>query len=125
MEGVAGDTYIQRLCQVEACLFVATEVCKTISSSELALFFDLIEMMLKLPQEYVGIRLQSTELIIAISHLLSMQETNQKLIPQLLQYVLKGFVDTNLTLGTSSYCFHFLCKSNSQFIAPYALELVQ
>lgn len=102
-----------------------TEVGKVINSEELSELFEIIELMQKLPQEYLAIRLQSTELIIAISHILSKQEANQKLIPGLLQYVLKGFLDINLTLPVSSYCFRFLCESNAQVIAPYALELVQ
>ena len=85
--------------------------------------FEAIRLIYTLPQEYIAIRLQSTEFIIAISHLLPRNEENQALIPDLLKYVLLGFKDLQLTLSISSYCFHIMCKENAKFIAPFGLEL--
>ena len=84
---------IDVLIQLESALFVVTEMCKTIDSDQLQELFSLIETLLQLPEVYVAIRLQTTELFNAIAHLLSKQEANKRLVPEILKYTLRGFVD--------------------------------
>lgn len=116
---------IDVLIQLESALFVVTEMCKTIDSDQLQELFSLIETLLQLPEVYVAIRLQTTELFNAIAHLLSKQEANKRLVPEILKYTLRGFVDQRLTLPSSAYLFHILCKENAALIAPFALEIAQ
>lgn len=104
---------------------MVSELAKTVSSEDLVHFFNVIELIDKLPVQYVALRLISTEFIISISPLLNKQEVNQKLVVGLLWYILRGFTDIRLTLGISSYCFMSLCKDNASLIAPFALELVK
>ena len=117
--------YVQLLAEIEGSLFVVSELAKTVSSEELVQFFNVIDLIEKLPTEYVALRLISTEFIIAVAPLLNKQEVNQKLVVGLLWYTLRGFTDVKLTLGISSYCFMMLCKENAILIAPFALELVK
>lgn len=65
-----GDNYIKVLSQIESGIFVMTETAKVIKPEELPLFSDLITLIYKLPQDYIALRLQNTEFIIGISHLL-------------------------------------------------------
>lgn len=52
-------------------MFVVSELAKTISSEELVHFFNVIDLIDKLPQDFVALRLISTEFIIAVANLLS------------------------------------------------------
>jgi len=78
-----------------------------------------------MPEEFTALRLQATELIIAISPLIQKNEANHELLKPLLQYTLKGFADTKLTLNCAAFCFRSLCHDNSKLIAPHSEELVQ
>ena len=100
-------------------------MCKTIDSDQLQELFVLIETLLQLPERYVAIRLQTTELFNAIAYLLSKQEANKRLVPEILKYTLRGFLDQRLTLPSSAYLFHILCKENASVIAPFAFEITQ
>jgi len=77
-----------------------------------------------MPEEFTALRLQATEFIIAISPLIQKNEANHELLKPLLQYTLKGFGDTKLTLNCAAFCFRTLCHDNSKLIAPHSEELV-
>lgn len=55
---------------------MVSELAKTVSSEDLVHFFNVIELIDKLPVQYVALRLISTEFIISISPLLNKQEVN-------------------------------------------------
>jgi hypothetical protein len=57
-------------------MFVISELGKIVSSDELHHFFNVIDLIEKLPSEYVALRLVATELIISIAPLLSKSEVN-------------------------------------------------
>jgi hypothetical protein len=62
---------VQLLADIEGSLFVVSELAKTVSSEELVQFFNVIDLIEKLPTEYVALRLISTEFIIAVAPLLN------------------------------------------------------
>lgn len=62
---------MQILTEIEGNLFVVSELAKTISSEELRHFFNVLDVIEKLPTEYVPLRLISTEFIIAVAPLLN------------------------------------------------------
>lgn len=57
-------------------MFVISELGKVVSSDELIYFFNVAELIEKLPSEYVALRLVATEFIISIAPLLSKLEVN-------------------------------------------------
>jgi len=61
-------------------MFVISELGKTVSSDELFHFFNVMDLIEKLPGEYVALRLVASEFIISIAPLLSKLEVNQKLV---------------------------------------------
>ena len=117
MSEPAGEQHIQRLVEIESGLFILTELCKTIKPEELAPLFELITFIESLPVGYIALRLQANEFFIAISHLLPHTQANQEQVQGILKYVLDGFDNEELTLASSAYCFHMLCKENSSYLA--------
>ena len=57
-------------------MFVISELGKVVSSDELFHFFNVMDLIEKLPNEYLAMRLVATEFIISIAPLLSKSEVN-------------------------------------------------